>query len=158
MSNKYNNIVVPIAPRHESTWRTALPLAIDMALQHQATLHLVTVVPYADIPAIAVHLPKDIDRQLLNKGREILESLAKDQIPETVTVNVAVSQGRIDKQILHIAEEVNADLIVMASHRPKAVDYLISANAAYVTRHAKCSVMVVRDNERGERNERGTNK
>lgn len=83
MSNMYNNIVVPIAPHYESTWCTALPLAIDLALQHQATLHLVTVVLNADIPAIAVHLPKDIDQQALNKGRDVLESLAKDLIPET---------------------------------------------------------------------------
>ena len=83
MSKMYNNIVVPIAPYYESTWRTALPLAVDMALQHQATLHLVTVVLNADIPAIAVYLPKDIDQQPINKGCDVLKSLAKDQIPET---------------------------------------------------------------------------
>jgi nucleotide-binding universal stress UspA family protein len=39
---------------------------------------------------------------------------------------------------------VNADLIVMASHKPTVTDYLLGANAAHVVRHAGCSVMVVR--------------
>jgi len=147
MSNNYNNIVVPVDPAHESSWREALPMAIDLALQHQAALHLVTVVPDADVPAIAVHLPKGLDQRIRQKGRDDLETLREREVPKSVTAAIAVGQGRIDKQILRLAREADADLIVMASHRPKATDYLISANAAYVTRHAKCSVLVVRENQ-----------
>ena len=46
--------------------------------------------------------------------------------------------------ILETAAKIGADLIVMASHRPKPMDYLLGPNAAKVVRHAKTSVLVVR--------------
>ena len=44
-----------------------------------------------------------------------------------------------------MADETNADLIVMASHRPELKDFLLGPNAARVVRHANCSVLVVRE-------------
>lgn len=149
MKHKYDNILVPVDLAHDSSWRRALPEAVDFARRHQARLHLMTVVPDADIPAIAAHLPDDIDRKIREKGLAELEELSRREIPESVVSRSIVAQGRIDKQILRVAAETEADLIVMASHRPKTSDYLFSANAAYVTRHATCSVMVVREQQGG---------
>ncbi len=42
-------------------------------------------------------------------------------------------------------EEVGAERIVMASHRPELRDTLIGPNAARVMRHANASVLVVRE-------------
>ena len=53
--------------------------------------------------------------------------------------------GGIGGGILHLAEQLEADLIVLASHRPEMRDWLIGANAARVVRHARCSVLVVRE-------------
>ena len=53
--------------------------------------------------------------------------------------------GTIYDEILAVADEIGADLIVMASHRPALRDYLLGPNAARVVRHAKQSVLVVRD-------------
>ncbi len=147
MNNKYKNIVIPVDLAHESSWRSSLPIAIDHARRHEATLHVVTVVPNADIPAIAVHLPSGIDRHIREEGQQALSALVKQRVPEGVAVELAVGQGRIYKEVLRIAEKVDADLIVMASHRPELTDYLIGANAAQVTRHAQCSVLVVREKE-----------
>ncbi len=149
MNNKYDNILVPVDLAHDSSWRKALPEAVEFALRHQSRLHLMTVVPDADMPTIAIHLPDDIDQKIRQKGQQDLEALSQQQIPDSVTANLVVAQGRVDKQILRVAANVDADLIIMASHRPKASDYLFSANAAYVTRHAACSVMVVREQQGG---------
>ena len=46
---------------------------------------------------------------------------------------------------LSVAKQISCDLIVMASHRPGAKDFLLGPNAARVVRHANCSVTVVRD-------------
>jgi nucleotide-binding universal stress UspA family protein len=46
--------------------------------------------------------------------------------------------------VLKTAADIEADLIVMASHRPEMGDYLIGANASRVVRHAEVSVLVVR--------------
>ncbi|HJO73056.1 MAG TPA: universal stress protein [Rhodospirillales bacterium] len=44
-----------------------------------------------------------------------------------------------------IAEDIECSLIVMASTQPEHQDYFLGPNAARVVRHAKCSVLVVRD-------------
>ena len=147
MNNQYSNIVIPLDMAHESSWRTALPIAIDHARQNQATLHVATVVPNADIPAIAVHLPSGIEQHIREEGEQAMQALVERLMPEDINWQVQIGQGRIYKEILHIAKKVDADLIVMASHRPELADYLIGANAAHVTRHAQCSVLVVREKE-----------
>ena len=48
-------------------------------------------------------------------------------------------------EILGAAEEAEADLVVVGSHRPAKKDYLLGPNAARVVRHARCSVLVARD-------------
>ena len=65
--------------------------------------------------------------------------------PNDVTIQHIVGHGSIYQEILSCAKKIGADLIVMASHRPELEDYLIGPNASRVTRHANCSVMVVRD-------------
>lgn len=148
MNNKYNNVVIPVDLEHFSSWQNALPMALEFVRNNNATLHVVTVAAHADIPAIAVHLPSDIDRHIRSETEAQLAQLIKKEVPADVEVVTAVGQGRIYKEVLRMADQVNADLIVMASHRPELTDYLIGANAAHVMRHATCSVMVVRDQSR----------
>ena len=48
-------------------------------------------------------------------------------------------------EILEVAEEAKADLVVVGSHRPAVKDYLLGTNAARIVRHARCSVLAARD-------------
>ncbi|OMH32108.1 universal stress protein [Motiliproteus sp. MSK22-1] len=161
MNNKYKNILIPVDLAHESSWRSALPMAVEQARNNDARLHVVTVVPNADIPAIAAHLPSGIDRHIKEEGKGNLKALVERLVPDNIITSVTVGQGRIYKEVLRIAREADADLIVMASHRPELTDYLIGANASHVMRHAQCSVLVVREKvqektrERTARNQQG---
>ncbi|WP_164847056.1 universal stress protein [Neptunomonas marina] len=145
MHNKYKNIVIPVDLAHDSSWRASLPEAIEYARNHSADLHVVTVVPNADIPAIAAHLPDGIDAHIREDGLQHLQSLITQQVPTGIRSHAAVGQGSVPREVLRIAKEVNADLIVMSSHRPELKDYVLGANAAHVMRHADCSVLVIRD-------------
>ncbi|MGI9498639.1 MAG: universal stress protein, partial [Geminicoccaceae bacterium] len=60
-------------------------------------------------------------------------------------VPVAVHQGSAYREILKDAFAEGIDLIVMASPRSTGPDDLLGPNIARVVRHAKCSVLVVRD-------------
>ena len=55
-----------------------------------------------------------------------------------------VRQGGIYHEVLEEAKAINADLIVMSSHRPAMRTYFLGSNAGHVVRYAKCSVLVVR--------------
>lgn len=60
--------------------------------------------------------------------------------------NILVAHGAsIYAEILGVAEEAGADLIVVGSHRPAMWDYLLGTNASRVVRHANCSVLVARE-------------
>ncbi|WP_447854825.1 universal stress protein, partial [Enterobacter ludwigii] len=65
------------------------------------------------------------------------------KLPE-LKVQVHVVSGSPKDQILRLAETIEADLIIIASHRPDISTYLLGSNAAAVVRHAKCPVLVVR--------------
>ena len=63
-------------------------------------------------------------------------------------MSATVRQGGIYQEILEEAGSIDADLIVMSSHRPQrhAVrTYFLGSNAGHVVRYAHCSVLVVRN-------------
>ncbi|VDZ64485.1 Universal stress protein F [Serratia odorifera] len=55
-----------------------------------------------------------------------------------------ISFGSPRDEVLQLAEEIDADLIVIGSRRPSVKTYLLGSNAAAIVRHAKTSVMVIR--------------
>ena len=56
----------------------------------------------------------------------------------------AVIEGHAGRAIVEFAEDIGADLIVVASHRPGLQDYLLGSTAARVVRHAQACVHVLR--------------
>ena len=53
-------------------------------------------------------------------------------------------QGGVYHEILEEAKEMDADLIVMTSHRAGVRTYFLGSHAGHVVRYATCSVLVVR--------------
>ncbi len=57
---------------------------------------------------------------------------------------VMVKIGAPANEVLAVADEFAADLILIASHRPNLSNYLLGSTADRVVRHAKCSVLIDR--------------
>ena len=55
-------------------------------------------------------------------------------------------KGSPHRLIPQVAEELDADLIVMNSHNPRIRDYLLGSTAGHVVTHAQCNVLVIRQN------------
>lgn len=55
-----------------------------------------------------------------------------------------VVDGHSGRTILDWSNKHKPDCIVLASHSPGVVDYLMGGTAAQVVRHAKCAVLVMR--------------
>lgn len=89
-----------------------------------------------------VHLTFQLEK-MVTDARQALAGIAYDHCEGRVVAQ-RVYVGSISAEILSAAEEAKADLIVMASHRPEMLDYLIGPNAVHVVQHARCSVLVVR--------------
>ncbi len=138
------SILLPIDLNHESSWAKALPQAVSLAQTHGAAIHVLTVIPDFGMSMVGAFFPKDYSARATQETRAQMEKWLRDNIPEGVEADFLVLHGPIYKEIIAGADQVNADIIVMASHRPEMQDYLLGPNAARVVRHATQSVMVVR--------------
>ncbi len=142
----FNSILVPIDLEHAETYDDALSTAVDTAKRENARLHLVTVVHRS--PAIVSnYLPEGYEAETSVRAQEALGSIAEG-LDVDGTVACHVRYGDVYPEILSVAKEIQADLIVIESHRPGVSDYLLGTTAARVVRHAECSVLVLRTDNR----------
>ena len=139
----YSSILVPIDLDESSSWSKAVPAALSLAKCFGARCTLATVVQDSVAAREAQWSPIAF-RELLATAGARLSVLAGD-LSSDARVETKVGTGSICGGILDLAEQVEADLIVLASHRPAMKDWLIGANDARVVRHSRCSVLVVRD-------------
>ena len=117
---------------------------VDAARAAKARLHVMTVVPEVAVPALMQAGPYDYEAQLVPKAEAALGALVRQHVPDDVDTHQIVTYGGIYRDILRVAAEIPADLIVMAAHRPQPGDFLIGSNAERVSRRATCSVLLVR--------------
>ena len=140
----FKTILVPIDLADDSSWRKALPAAIGQVRDPGTRLYVMTVVDL-NMNILAVRLPENFNREYREKTEHRLQEVVKQHVPSDIPVQHIVRDGRIYQEIIAVAREIKADLIVMASHNPSLKDYLLGPNSARVVRHADCSVLVVRD-------------
>jgi nucleotide-binding universal stress UspA family protein len=141
----YKNILLSVDLNEESSWAKALPTAVEYARAFGATLHVLTVVPDYGMTVVAQYFPPDFEAKALGESRARLKALIDKQVPEGLAVEALVARGTVYDEIMKTADDLDADLIVMASHRPELKDYLLGPNAARVVRHSERSVLVVRN-------------
>lgn len=137
----FRKILVAIDLDEPTSWARALPVALALARMSGAHLTLGTVV--TDWEAVADQWSPAAYRERLETARLRLFALAagwRDQPHEALVAGGHVAQG-----ILELAARAEADLILLASHRPGLRDHLLGGNAAHVVKHAPCSVLVVRE-------------
>ncbi len=140
----YKSILVPVDLSDLEIAAPALKAAVRLAEWTGATLRLVNIQQI--LPATYMdYVPPEFDAQQREwADAEMKSLLAKVNLPEG-RVSMVVRVGGVYPEILAEAEEWGADLIVIGSHRPAMSTYLLGSNAKTVVRHAKCSVLVVRE-------------
>ncbi len=135
----FKTILVPIDMAHVVEGKANIDIAAQYA-NSGAKVILLNVVE--DIPGwAAAELPADL---LENSREQIKTELKAVANASGMKMDVEVRSGHSYKTILDVAKEKQADLIVIASHRPGIQDYFLGSTAAKVVRHADCSVLVIR--------------
>jgi nucleotide-binding universal stress UspA family protein len=140
----YRDILLAVDLNEESSWQRALPTAVEYCRAFGSTLHVVTIAPDFSMPFVGQYFPDEYAKSVADKLLDALHAFVRDHVPDDVRIQHIVSEGTVYQEILKVAGNIGADLIVMASHRPALKDYLLGPNAARVVRHADCSVLVVR--------------
>jgi nucleotide-binding universal stress UspA family protein len=141
----FKSILVPIDLNHEETWTQALPLAVKMAKESGAALHVTSVVPDFGAAMVQSYFPAGFEKEALGRAESDLERIVAEAVPAELNCKVHLEHGSIRKHILDQVQNTGADLIIMASHAPEQFrEFLVGSHADWIVRHAPVSVFVVR--------------
>jgi nucleotide-binding universal stress UspA family protein len=126
----------------------ALQYAADLVKFYGSKLYVVHViqdisdsigwyVPHPSIDSIYKDIVKDAQKELDRYGIE--------ELRKTKDVDRIVIKGKPHEEIIKFANEKKIDLIIIGTHSRKGMDrILFGSTAAYVVRHAPCSVLTGR--------------
>ena len=136
----FKTILVPIDMAQIEVGKSNIDLAMQQSSDSGARIILLNVIE--EIPTwAAAELPAHLLDQSRQQAQDELKAIAN---ASQASPEVMVRSGHPYKTILEVADEENADLIILASHRPGLQDYFLGSTAAKVVRHATCSVLVMR--------------
>jgi nucleotide-binding universal stress UspA family protein len=140
----YKRILVPIDLADTELAKPAIAAAVSLARGSGGSVRLINVLPMTPV-MLAEYVPADFDVQQRKSAEEAMAIVARECGLGPGLVSGTVRQGGIYHEVLEEAKAINADLIVMSSHRPAMRTYFLGSNAGHVVRYAKCSVLVVRN-------------
>ncbi|WP_226569959.1 universal stress protein UspF [Mangrovibacter yixingensis] len=143
----YRTILVPVDVTEPELTEMVVPHVETLAKLEDAQVHFLTVIPplpyYTTLGlAYSAELPEKEDI-IGEAGKKLDDVIARFSIPED-RIEKHVTWGAPKDQILSLAKDIGANVIVIASHKPSVTTYLLGSNAAVVVRHATCPVLVVR--------------
>lgn len=136
----YDHIIVPMALDH-GFGATALELAQKLLNPGGK----ITALHVYEQPSgtVNAYLDEDTVRKAFAAAEDKLSSRMKD-VPNA---QANVVKGHSGRTIIDFATDHRADCIIIGSHKPGLIDYLLGSTAARVVRHAPCAVHVLRDTE-----------
>ncbi len=124
--------------------RSALRYAVEICRNSEASLHLLSVIE--DMPAYAT---LEVGSEFISKVQETIknEVVNCSGYCETsgVTCEGEIRHGVPYEEIVNYAKEIDADLIVMATHGHTGLSHILLGSVAEkVIRHAHCPVLTTR--------------
>lgn len=125
-----------------------LKYAIELAAQFRAELILLHVVPVPPPlppdPNYVFEVP-EYERILHRDAEQKLNQLAAEWVPKEVKVRHLIGHGDAGSEIVRLAEDERAELLVIATHGLTGWRHLIFGSVAErVVRMATCPVLTVR--------------
>lgn len=126
----------------------ALDYAVSFSLEYGSRIVLLHVVDIflTDPAYFAPYAPDRKDFEDFEKrAKERLEEIAGAKVPAGVPVEAVVTQGRAFAEIVRMARERKADLIVIATHGRSGLSHaMFGSTAEKVIRKAPCPVLSVK--------------
>lgn len=136
----YRKIMVPVDLAHLEALERSLQIAADMARHYDAEVCYVSVT--ANTPGPVARTPDEYERKLKafageQAGRHGQPTSSRVLISHDPTAD-------LEKILVRTADEIGADLILMATHLPHKVDAIMPSHGDKVAKHSDVSVFLVR--------------
>jgi nucleotide-binding universal stress UspA family protein len=126
----------------------ALPYAVDLASRYNARLKVVFVnepsLHVSDVAWVGVD-ERTVSDDHAREARRHLEKLVLEFVPADVPADAEILSGNAVDEIIRFSSDVNADLIIMATHGRSGVSHmLMGSTAEQVVRKAPCPVLTLK--------------
>ena len=141
----FRKILLPIDLDVPSSWAKPVAIAVEAARLEGAEIHVLAVLPELRFSILGSYFDKDFEGAALKDMTGGLRQWMRANLPAEVRAVPHVAHGSIYDEILRAADRLGCDAIILMAHRADARDYLLGPNAARVVRHARQTVIVVRD-------------
>ena len=142
----YKNILVPVDVFEIGLADKALSHAQFLAQSASGQIHLVHVNPLFS-PQLTRGFISDarkMEDYLVKNSEEKLAELAKkSSLPES-DIHIHVRSGNIRDEVIKLADELQADEVIIGSINPNIQTHLLGSEAASIVRYAHVPVFVVR--------------
>lgn len=136
----FATILVPVDLAHADRMDRALAVAADEAQRHGARIVYLGIT--GDTPGAVAHSPREYRDKLAAFARA--EADRHGIAAEALAVTSVDPAAEINRLILRAVTDTGADLVVMAGHKPRLIDWLLPSHGGHVAEHAEVSVFVVR--------------
>lgn len=136
----YQKMLVPIDLAHIEKLEKAIQTAVDLAGHYGAEICFLGV--GSNTPSEVAHTPKEFEQKMSEFAKGIgSKTGAKVSAAVAIAHDPAVDLSKI---LVSKADELGADVIVMASHVPGVADHIFASHGGYVASHSDHSVFLVR--------------
>ncbi len=141
----YQTIIMPVDVFEMELSDKAVRHAEFLA-QSEGVIHLLHVLPAS--ASLSLHrFAADLRRfeeHLQQEAQTRLSSMVSHFNIDSSRIHVHVRFGNVRDVVNELAEELSADMVVIASRNPSISTHLLGSNAANIVRHAHIPVLVVR--------------
>ncbi len=130
-------------------------IIVSLSLDHgigQAAIELARKLKADDGKILGVHVYEPlqgsasayVSDEAVAKAYEGVKEALESRVADWPDVEGVLLKGHSGRAVIHYAAEVEADCIVVGSHKPGMRDIFLGSTAARIVRHAPCSVHVLR--------------
>jgi nucleotide-binding universal stress UspA family protein len=139
----WREMLVPVRGGPDALARVRLALRIAGATGAGiTTLYVMDERLIGDPSSSLVH--EDVFEQLTAEGQAVFEAIRGLQEARTVRLNTRLERGAVVETVAKIAREIQADVIVVGSHRQTWLGRLLGGSVAEsIMRVAPCAVLAV---------------
>ncbi|WP_434584191.1 universal stress protein [Klebsiella sp. R390] len=142
----YKNILVPVDVFEIGLADKALSHAQFLANSASGQIHLLHVNPLfsPELTRGFISDARKMDDYLIKNSEEKLSELAKKSTLQESSIHIHVRSGNIRDEVIKLADELQADVVIIGSRNPNIQTHLLGSEAASIVRYAHVPVFVVR--------------
>ncbi len=134
------------------TSKKAFPAALSMAEKFGAKIVLCYIEDDRFPPLVVEYMAVGLDeirQRQHEQSRKRLEAFAGESLGSDVSYDTVVALGIPHAEIIRVAEEYGADLLVMSTHGRGFISHAVMGSTTErVLRRSPCPVLVVRDSRK----------